>query len=284
MPARRFDGPAPELRAPDGATDTHVHVFSDRFPGHPDGPPPLSDVTFADFKRMRRRLGLSRSVVVQPNAYQTDNACLLWALDRLGVTARGIAAVAPGIDESVLADMSALGVRGARFMNLPGGAVSTAHLSDIIARTRPFGWSCIVQMKAGDLPEQESLLASVEGYVVIDLMAMTLTPEAGNRDVENTLRRLMDGGNCYVKLSGRYSRLLPPDVLAAFDALAATVTAHAPERVLWASNWPHIGVPDTALPDDASLLDLLPQWSQDSDTHTSILVDNPARLYGFDPP
>jgi len=56
---------------------------------------------------------------------------------------------------------------------------------------------------------------------------------------------------------------------------------HAPERMLWASNWPHPGVPKDRMPDDADLLDLLLDWAPDSATRKKILVDNPAELYRF---
>ena len=61
--------------------------------------------------------------------------------------------------------------------------------------------------------------------------------------------------------------------------VAAELVASAPERCVWASNWPHPG--RNALPDTASLLDLLLEWADDDATRQRILVDNPARLYGF---
>ena len=56
---------------------------------------------------------------------------------------------------------------------------------------------------------------------------------------------------------------------------------HAPERMLWASNWPHPSVPRDNSPDDADLLDLLLDWAPDETTRRKILVDNPAELYRF---
>jgi len=281
MTARLFDGSPPAHAVPAGATDTHVHVFCDRFPGRPGGPPPLADVTLDDFLTVRQRLGLGRSVLVQPNAYQTDNACLLWALARLGDSARGVAAVGPDIDEAELERLTAGGVRGTRLMNLPGGAVGTEHLAAVAARIRPFGWSPIVQMAAADLPDHEAALAALMGDYVIDLMGLFLAPVTRVHDVFHVLRRLIDRGNCYVKLAGRYPERLPANVLLAFDCLAAALIGHAPERILWASNWPHIGMPPEQLPDDAQLLDALSVLTPDATTRQMILVDNPARLYGF---
>jgi D-galactarolactone isomerase len=51
--------------------------------------------------------------------------------------------------------------------------------------------------------------------------------------------------------------------------------------MLWASNWPHPTPGPTGKPDDAQLLDLLLDWIPDAAVRQRILVDNPARLYGF---
>jgi D-galactarolactone isomerase len=276
-----MDGSPPAHAVPAGATDTHVHIFSDRFPGSPGGPPPRDDVTIDDFRAVQSRLGLDRAVVVQPNAYRTDNACLLWALEQLGDGARGVAAVAPDTDEAELERLARAGVRGTRLMNMPGGAVGTEHLADIAARIKPFGWSPIVQMPAADLPDHENILAGLPVDYVIDLMGMFLGPVTAIHNVFHVLRRLIDRGNGYVKLAGRYPERLPTNDLLAFDCLATALIGHAPERIMWASNWPHIGIPPDQRPDEAGLLDVLSTWAPDPAVRQTILVDNPARLYGF---
>jgi D-galactarolactone isomerase len=63
--------------------------------------------------------------------------------------------------------------------------------------------------------------------------------------------------------------------------LAKALVRHAPERMLWASNWPHPSEPSDAKPDEARLLDLLLEWAPDDVTRRKILVDNPAELFGF---
>jgi D-galactarolactone isomerase len=55
----------------------------------------------------------------------------------------------------------------------------------------------------------------------------------------------------------------------------------APERMLWASNWPHPSAAPEKRPVDADLLDLLLDWAPEEATRAKILVVNPARLYGF---
>jgi len=83
-----------------------------------------------------------------------------------------------------------------------------------------------------------------------------------------------------VKLSAPYesSKVGPPryDDVAALARILAK--AH-PERCLWASNWPHPNQKN--VPPDAAMLDLLLDWVDDDATRARILVDNPAKLYGF---
>ena len=97
-----------------------------------------------------------------------------------------------------------------------------------------------------------------------------------------SLLRLVDTGRCWVKLSAAYevSKSGPPryeDV----GILAKALVKAAPQRMLWASNWPHPTAPKDAFPDDANLLDLLLEWAPDEAVRRRILVDNPAELYGF---
>jgi len=54
-----------------------------------------------------------------------------------------------------------------------------------------------------------------------------------------------------------------------------------PERTLWGTDWPHPNVRGD-MPDDGEVVDALFEAVPDAGLRQSILVDNPARLYGFD--
>ena len=54
-----------------------------------------------------------------------------------------------------------------------------------------------------------------------------------------------------------------------------------PDRIIWATDWPHVRVWDHAMPNDADLVDWILDWDLDEATQRRILVDNPAVLYGF---
>ena len=95
-----------------------------------------------------------------------------------------------------------------------------------------------------------------------------------------SLLRAIDEGWCWAKLSGahRLSRRAPdyPDARPFHEAL---VSAN-PERLVWGGDWPHPRV-EGEMPDAGHLLDLFYEWTPDAATRHRILVDNPARLYGF---
>jgi D-galactarolactone isomerase len=108
-----------------------------------------------------------------------------------------------------------------------------------------------------------------------------MAPVALDHPAFACLLRLLESGRTWVKLSAPYesSRSGPPGY-ADVAALAMALVRAAPERMLWASNWPHPGR-DRAEVRDESLLDLLLAWAPEAATRHRILVDNPAALYGF---
>ena len=126
------------------------------------------------------------------------------------------------------------------------------------------------------------MLKRLPGDLVIDHVGKFLEPVTVDHPGFRTLLRLVDAGRCWVKLSAPYevSKAGPPcydDV----GALAKALAKRAPERMVWASNWPHPSVSGKHMPDDAQLLDLLLDWVTDDAVRSRILVDNPAALYGF---
>jgi len=286
MKARKLSGEPPRLQLPPKATDTHMHIYDDRFPGREGGPPkPPLPATLSDYRKLQDWLGLERVVFVQGAAYQFDNACLLDALENFaegGGEARAIAVVSADADDATLEDLTRRGVRGARHMHLPGGAVGFDDLLAIAARVRPFGWHVIVQFDGRDMIERTPILEAIGGDYVIDHAGKFLEPVGVDDPAFKALLRLIDRGNCYVKISACYetSRDGPPSY-ADVGALSKALIEHAPERMLYASNWPHVSKPIDDQPDDRLLLDLMADWAPDAAVRQQIFVDNPARLYGF---
>ena len=272
----------PRLEAPPHSCDTHMHVYDPRFPQAPGGPKPPGNFPVEAYQGMQARLGVSRVVVVQPNAYQDDNRCTLDAIAQLGADAKGVGVVKPNVSEAQLDALTRGGIRGIRFMTLPGGALGWDVMDGLAARVHAFGWHAVVQLDGRTLPEREAQILRLPGRFIIDHVGKFLEPVPPQHPAFKSLLRLVDSGRCWVKLSAAYevSKSGPPryeDV----GALARALVKAAPQRMLWASNWPHPTAPKEAFPDDANLLDLLLEWAPDEAVRRRILVDNPAELYGF---
>ena len=266
---------------PRGACDCHVHIFD---PAHPlPGRPPQEtpDATLAAYRAVQQATGLERVVLVQANGYGSDNSCMLDALAVLGRSAaRGIAVVAPDAPRERLAELDAQGVCGIRFHLLPGGLLSWEALPRLSRLAADLGWHVQVQCDGRTLAEHAQLLAGLPCPVVIDHIGKFLEPVPVSHPGFVSLLRLLERGDVWVKLSAPYevSRSGPPDY-ADVSTLARALADAAPERMDWASNWPHPWVNEP--PGEADLIALLSSWVPDANRRQAILVENPARLYNF---
>ena len=272
----------PRLAAPPGACDTHMHIYDRAVPSAPGGPALPGHFPVAAYREVQSRLGLERVIVVQPNAYQDDNRVTLDAIGALGPNAKAVGVVRPGVSDAELDRLTRGGVVAQRIFQLPWGAVGFAQMDEVMARVHPFGWHANIQLDGRELPRYEESIRRLPGRFVVDHNGKYLEPVAPDHESFKSLLRLLDTGRCWVKLSAPYetSKAGAPryeDV----GRLARALVTHAPERMLWASNWPHPSAPKDAVPDDADLLDLLLEWASDDATRRRILVDNPAELYGF---
>ena len=269
-----------KLQTPAHACDCHMHVYEDRFPLVPQAVFKPPHAPLADYRAMQRALGLSRAVLVQPNGYGYDNRCMLAALAELGDSARAVAIVPIDVPDAELDRLTRAGVRGVRYHLLPGGMLPWESLEPMAARVAAFGWHVQLQLDGRELPRYESALSRLPVPLVIDHNGKFLEPVAVVHPGFQSLLRLLEGGNTWVKLSAPYetSKVGAPryeDV----GVLAKALVNARPDRCLWATNWPHPG--RSSPPDTAALLDLLWEWAPDDATRRRILVDNPARLYGL---
>lgn len=273
----------PRLAAPPGSCDCHMHVYDteDVYPVAPTAeflPPPAR---VPDYRALQARLGLERVVVVQPSSYGADNRCTMDAVAALGPdVARAVVVVQPDAPDEELERLTAAGARGIRYHMLRAGVLPWDSLEAMAARVHGFGWHVQLQLDGRDLPEREAMLTRLPCTLVIDHVGKFLEPVTPDHAAFRCLLRLVDGGRVWVKLSAPYetSREGPPGY-GDVGRLARALVEAAPERMLWASNWPHPGRPERL--DEADLLDLLLEWAPEEDDRRRILVDNPAALYGF---
>jgi len=279
----------PRNPLPRGACDCHAHILGPAaefaYAAERIYTPP--DSTWSDYRHVLDTLGVERAVLVQPSVYGIDNAAMLAAL-AAGPGLRAVAVVAEDVPAGELDSLNGVGVRGLRF-NLVDrrdarNVVPAERLRAIARRIAPLGWNIELLINLDQAAAFTVSLGDMPVPIVIGHMGY---PRAGARPwIESPgfadLLRLLEGGQCWVKLTGPYrisARELPYDDV---DAVARKLIAAAPERMLWGTDWPHVMVKGR-MPNDGDLADLIERWAPDAATRTRILVDNPAALYGFAP-
>ena len=248
------------------------------------------DARIGDLRHMMAVLGTSRVVVVQPSVYGSDNSLLLDTLNALDGNGRGVAVAAGAVDRGFLSDLHAAGVRGLR-CNLKVAGGSVAKASETILRTAKIAWTqgWHVQLNVG-ADMLAPLVPVIEGLpvdVVFDHMGGVRVTDMDElrRGIE-TLRRLMETGRVWIKLSAPYRICPVVGDLPVLNQLVRSLVAENPEHLVWGSDWPHtpphagLGtaglhpVPFRNL-DTGALLTLFAEWVQDSAIRRAILVGNP---------
>jgi len=286
--------PLPALSA-----DCHMHVFGpfDRFPLAAGRAYNVAEAPLAAHERMKRLAGLERTVLVQASGHGEDNRAMLAALARLGARGRAVAVLPPGFAARELQDLHAAGVRGLR-LNLVTLASRYAGdraqlVNEYERMLAPLGWHLQVFADATTLPLLETALTRCGVPVVIDHMGLPDAAAGTGQPGFQAVLRLAAAPHVWVKLAGadRITRATAElrDAIPFMRALGAV----APERLVWGSDWPHIGfhhgrqVQDSGLlpyrqVDAGELLGVLIEAFPDAQARQAILADNPARLYGFD--
>jgi predicted TIM-barrel fold metal-dependent hydrolase len=284
---------------PPGACDCHVHIFNpQQFPfaeRRVYTPPPA---TVDQLLQLQGDLHLSHVVIVQPSIYGIDNTCTLDALRQLGPRARGIAVIDPSIPRDALVQMNEGGIRGVRLnLEVTTDAVAPDAAKKLIAavaeKIAGLGWHL-------QLLTRPALIAAIKGElhdlpfpIVFDHFAGADPREFASQPGFDSLLELLKSGRCYVKISGAYRASKERD-LSDMPALAKALIQANSDRIVWGTDWPHPDIdrgrgkplseitPPLAI-DDGFLMNQLQKWAPEAAVRKKILVDNPARLYGFSP-
>lgn len=269
---------APRTKAPANAADCHHHIYDSRFPADPNARLRPENATVADYRLLQKRIGITRHVIVQPSTYGVDNRCLLDALRQFGhATTRGIAVANTQVSDAALKEMDGVGVRGIRFNMQPAGVTTKEMIKPLSKRIAGLGWHIQINAPAEQILADMPIWSSLAVPVVFDHLGHVSAPAAA---AFSAIRRLLQTGNCWIKLSGAYiDTKVGAPTYADKAAVAKAYIKEAPERLVWGTDWPH--PTENAKPDDALLLDLLAEWAVGKTVRNRILVDNPAKLYQF---
>lgn len=277
--------------------DCHAHIFGDpqRFPFFDGRTYTPESASVTELQQMHRALHVDRVVIVQPSVYGTDNSCTLDAIRQIGSAARGVAVIGAQTSSAQLDEMHRRGIRGIR-INLETSGIEDRSIAKqrfkngVEAVKRRHGWHIQIYTSLGLIAALKDEVAASPVPVVFDHFGGLQAAAGPHQPGLDALLALVQSGKAHVKLSAPYrvSKLAPdfPDVAPFAKALVAA----NPARMLWGTDWPHPQTkagndPHQITPlyqiDDGRDLNLFAEWVTDSAQRKAILVDNPARLYGF---
>ena len=283
---------------PAGACDCHTHIHPDpeKFPffaGRVYTPELTSP---EEMSALHKALRMERVVIVTPSIYGTDNSATLFGMKARGATARGVAVIDDKTPEADLDAMAQAGIRGIRLNLATGGvndpAVARPRFQAAVERVKARGWHIQIFTNPAMITATKDLVAASPVPVVFDHFGGAQAALGLEQPGFADLVELVKTGKAYVKISGAYrASKLGPDYADCIPLARALIEANS-DRIVWGTDWPH---PDSVTPpgkkptdvtplfqiDDGRLLNQLPVWAPDAAVRQKILVDNPARLYGF---
>jgi len=282
---------------PKGACDCHTHIFGDpqRFPYFADRTYTPEPASIAEMRSLHRALHFDRVVIAQPSVYGPDDSCTLDAIKHLGSGARGIAVIDDKTSEADLDRMHRSGIRGIRINLETAGqadpSIARQRFKAAVERIKGrSGWHIEIYTRLSVIEAIKAEVTSSPVPVSFDHFGGAQADLGLHQPGFDVLLGLVQSGKAYVKVSAPYrsSKLAPdyPDVAPFAKALVAA----NPQRIVWGSDWPHPQqIPGRKLDeltplnqiDDGRDLNQFAVWVPDAAQRKTILVDNPAKLYGF---
>jgi predicted TIM-barrel fold metal-dependent hydrolase len=286
------------FEVPAGACDCHTHIHPDpaKFPFYDKRVYTPELASPEEMSALHKALHMQRVVIVTPSIYGPDNSPTLFGIKARGADARGVAVIDDKTSESDLDTMGKEGFRGIR-LNLATGGVSDPNVgrqrfAAAVERMKARGWHIQLYTSLPMISAIKELAATAPMPIVFDHFGGAQAALGVEQPGFADLLELVKAGKAYVKISGAYrASKLGPDYSDAAPLAKALIAANA-DRIIWGTDWPH---PDSVTPagkqitdvtplfqiDDGRLLNQLPVWAPDAGIRKKILVDNPAKLYGF---
>lgn len=271
----------PRYQMSAGATDAHCHVFGPaaKFPYAPNRRYTPDDAPKEALAALHDHLGVQRAVIVQASCHGNDNSAMLDALAWRPDRYRGVAIVDDTTPPTDFPRMHQAGVRGVRFNFVKhlGGTPDMNVFNNTIRRIRPLGWHVVLHLDAPSIVPLSNMIRALPVTFVIDHMGRVPAADGLEQEPFKALLKLTELDRCWIKVCGSERIDLPPYDKAV--PIARKIVETIPDRVLWGTDFPHPN--STHVCDEADLVDLVPLIAPDSGLQRKLLIDNPAKLYGF---
>ena len=274
----------PVFHAPANSCDAHCHVFGPHavFPYADTASYWPPDADKSALKTVHDKLGIERAVLVQASCHGIDNRAMVDALKSSNGAYRGVCIANDTFSENDFQDLHDSFVRGVRFNFVThlGGAPDLDRMKSVLDRVKRLGWHLVIHVNAEDLIKYEPFFNQIEMDIVVDHMGRVPTDQGVGQQAFQILLNFMQKENWWVKICGSERIAMAPPF---YDAIpyAQGLVEQAPDRVIWGTDYPHPNI-KKHMPNDADLLDLVPLIARDEAIQRKIMVENPARLYGFD--
>ncbi len=271
----------PRFKLPPGSCDAHCHVFGpgNVFPYAPNRRYTPEDAPKEMLRALHDHLGIERAVIVQASCHGIDNAAMLDCIASDPKRYRGVAIVDDSFKDADYDKLDAGGVRGVRFNFVKhlGGAPDMAVFNRVMDRIKGRGWHVVLHVDAPDIVPLSDMMKKIPVPFVVDHMGRVPSAAGVDQPPLQALLELAKLENCWIKVTGAERIAMPP--YAAAVPIAHAIATALPSRVLWGTDFPHPNATHEA--DEGELVDLVPQFVADPLAQKQLLVDNPAKLYGF---
>lgn len=277
----------PAYKAPPGACDTHFHVFGplDKYPvaSRSRYEPPYAPLD--EYMELAKKLGIERLVFVQPSAYGTDNTYMLESMAKVNVPCRGIVDIDEECPDKLIESLHAQGVRGVRINTSPIAPRDadrprqlTKRVKTLERRTKDLGWVLEFLGPAWLTQAMMPLMRELEMDYILCHIGMFLAKDGPDQPGYEEMIELARSGRCWLKLTGPYRFAEAPE-FAGSGEMVRRLTATVPDRLIWGTDHPHLSFADKV--GSVRLFNLLGEWIPDEAVRRKVLVDNPAKLFGF---
>jgi predicted TIM-barrel fold metal-dependent hydrolase len=277
---------------PGGACDCHTHIHGDpaKFPWFAGRTYTPEMALPEEMAALHKAIHIQRVVIVTPSVYGADNSATIYGMKARGKDARGVAVIDDKTTDADIDNLVRLGFKGIR-LNLSTAGINDPNVARqrflaAAERVKNRNWHIQLNTTLPVIAAMKDALAASPVPLVFDHYGNANEELGVKQPGFSDLVDLVRSGKAYVKISVTAG---PRKNYGYFTPLAQMLIAANVDRIVWGTNWPHpnsAGGSTTKVSplwqvDDGLVLNLLPVWAPDAAVRKKILVDNPAKLYGF---